>query len=417
MRIAIIQFPGSNCERETMLAVQRAGMTPIEFLWNQPTEALTEFSGFIIVGGFSYEDRSRAGIIAALDPLMGVIKQQSQLGKPILGICNGAQILVESGLVPGLANDQVGMTLTDNKRIQSGKMLGTGFYNAWVHMRVSNEFQLNAFTRRLKPSDILSVPVAHAEGRFIIPSGLLAEMQMQGQTVFQYCDEAGAIIDAFPVNPNGSIYNLAAVSNKAGNVMAMMPHPERTLNGDVIFQSMREYIAEGYRQPVVPLHYCPRPQPIEIYQQPKHHDAWLVELIITDNQAMSVETTLRHLGWPVKVTRWIHWDISCHSPDILKSIQSTGILYNPRKEKWVKLPPPKKINSFSFLVQAKEDMLGQQKKQMLEDHFNLSGIHSIRHGVVWQIEAEDMADLAALREHIIHSQILFNPYAHDCYDY
>src|SRR5579872_7303913 len=100
--IAIIQFPGSNCERETMLAVRRAGMTPVEFLWNESPLKLREMHGYIIVGGFSYEDRSRAGIIAALDPIMQELAAQSELGKPILGICNGAQVLVETGLVPGL---------------------------------------------------------------------------------------------------------------------------------------------------------------------------------------------------------------------------------------------------------------------------------------------------------------------------
>ena len=111
MKIAIVQFPGSNCERETMLAVQRAGMTPVEFLWNEPREKLREMAGFILIGGFSYEDRSRAGVIAALDPVMQEIKTQSALGKPILGICNGAQILVETGLVPGLEDNMLGMVL------------------------------------------------------------------------------------------------------------------------------------------------------------------------------------------------------------------------------------------------------------------------------------------------------------------
>src|SRR5579862_3139404 len=101
MRIAIIQFPGSNCERETILAVKRAGMQPSEFLWNDSKAKLMDFAGFIIVGGFSYEDRIRAGKIAALDPLIEALHDQSALGKPILGICNGAQILVEAGLVPG----------------------------------------------------------------------------------------------------------------------------------------------------------------------------------------------------------------------------------------------------------------------------------------------------------------------------
>ena len=102
MKIAIVQFPGSNCERETMLAVRRAGMIPVEFLWNESHVKLREMDGYIIVGGFSYEDRSRAGIIAALDPVMQEIKAQSERGKPVLGICNGFQILCESGLLPGV---------------------------------------------------------------------------------------------------------------------------------------------------------------------------------------------------------------------------------------------------------------------------------------------------------------------------
>src|SRR5579871_921788 len=132
MKIAVVQFPGSNCERETSLAIQRAGMVPVDFLWNQAPSELETCQGFVIVGGFSYEDRGRAGVIAALDPIMSVLKTQSALGKPILGICNGAQILVESGLVPGVEDGLVSLALTENKRIQQGKVLGTGYYNEWV---------------------------------------------------------------------------------------------------------------------------------------------------------------------------------------------------------------------------------------------------------------------------------------------
>src|SRR5688572_427484 len=120
MRIAVVQFPGSNCERETMLALTRAGMEPVEFLWNQEQEQLRSFAGYVLVGGFSYEDRSRSGIIAALDPVMQIIREESQQGKPVLGICNGAQILVEAGLVPGLANYKLGAALTNNKQISKG---------------------------------------------------------------------------------------------------------------------------------------------------------------------------------------------------------------------------------------------------------------------------------------------------------
>ena len=116
-KIGIVQFPGSNTERETFMACRRAGMEPIEVLWNCSNDILGTMDGYIIVGGFSYEDRSRAGVIAALDPIMQQIEIESNKGKPILGICNGAQILVESGLVPGLKNNVSGIALTDNKRI------------------------------------------------------------------------------------------------------------------------------------------------------------------------------------------------------------------------------------------------------------------------------------------------------------
>jgi phosphoribosylformylglycinamidine synthase I len=412
MRIAIIQFPGSNCERETMLAVKRAGMEPHEFLWNEDKEKLAEFAGYIIVGGFSYEDRARAGVIAALDPIMHVIKAQSKLGKPILGICNGAQILVEAGLVAGVEDDKLCMVLTDNKRMQNGKVLGTGFYNAWVNMRLSDDYQLNAFTRYLKPQDILHIPVAHGEGRFVIPPALLLEMQTQGLNVFQYCDEHGNIIDEFPVNPNGSMNNIAAVSNKAGNVLAMMPHPERTPNGDPIFQSMRDYIKEGYAQSVAPLNYYPRHAEIKRYQATAERAELIVELIITDNQAISVENALIHAELPAKIKRRVHWEIECDSPAVLEKIITSGVLFNDRKEKRIDVQTVKKQTAQQFLVRAKEDMIGRQKQQMLEDHFNIQGIRAIRHGILWQITADQIQTHT-----IINSQIIQNPYAHDCYYY
>lgn len=409
MRIAIIQFPGSNCERETMLAIRRAGMEPIEFLWNQ-SELLADFAGYVIVGGFSYEDRSRAGAIAALDPLMQILKQQSELGKPILGICNGAQILVETGMVPGLENNKLALALTDNKRVKQGNVLGTGYYNTWVNMRVADEYQYNAFTRCLTPNTILHVPIAHGEGRFVIPPALLTEMQSNGLNVFQYCDAAGNITDEFPINPNGSVNNIAAISNKAGNVMAMMPHPERTTNGDLIFQSMRDYIAEGYKQKVTPLNYYPRHYDIKKYQPTAQE--LVVDLVITDNNAMSVESALTHLNIPVKIKRHIHWEIHCDSLDIIKKIKASGVLFNDRKEILLQPEDVRDRKQATFLVRPKEDMLGQQKVQMLKHHFGVDGIQAICHGVLWQVAGtEDNIN------RVIDTHILFNPYAHDCYYY
>jgi phosphoribosylformylglycinamidine synthase I len=409
MRIAIVQFPGSNCERETKLAVLRAGMEPVDFLWNESREKLRDMDGYIIVGGFSYEDRSRAGIIAALDPVMQEIKAQAELGKPVLGICNGAQVLVETGMVPGLEGNKIGMALTENKRVANGKILGTGYYNDWVYMRVSDQYQRNAFTKRLTPENILHIPIAHGEGRFVMTEALFNEIQVQGLNVFQYCDASGNIIDKFPVNPNGSMNNLAAVSNKAGNVMAMMPHPERTPNGDAIFLSMRDYITKKHYVQVEPLHFYPRREELKEYKPKANVHTCVVELMITDNHAMTVQNTLQRLGMPVKVKRRIHWEVECNDM-AWEKIENSGVLFNDRKERVVSTLP----QAESILVKSREDLTGQQKLQVLHDHFNMHGVKNIHHGVIWCFEHEQDADLL---NQILQTNIIANPYVHDSYRY
>lgn len=424
MQVAIIQFPGSNCERETMLAVKRAGMEPVEFLWNEPREKLQKMDGFIIVGGFSYEDRSRAGIIAALDPVMQEIKLQSEQGKPVLGICNGAQILVESGLVPGLENHKLGMVLTENKRIKDNKILGTGFYNAWVHMRLADEYQRNAFTRKLSSKNILRIPIAHGEGRFVMTPALSQEIEVQGLNVFQYCDADGNIVNEFPINPNGSMLNIAAISNKGGNVMAMMPHPERTPNGDTIFQSMRDYIVESkqvitHQNETVPLYYYPRKQPMKSYKKSSSQFDFLVELMITDNEALTVQNTLAQLGIHAKVKRLVHWEVECESPAIFQQIKQSGVLYNNRKEAESTSPiSDKDFQGLTCLVRPKEDLIGQQKCQTLRDHFGLTnGLVNVTRSIVWQFEPIELVDIPKWKETILQTNIIANPYAHDCYDF
>lgn len=425
MRIAIVQFPGSNCERETSLAVKRAGMEPFEFLWNAPLSLLQEADGFVIVGGFSYEDRSRAGIIAALDPVMQVIREQSELGKPILGICNGAQILVETGLVPGVEGNKVSMVLAENKRVQHGKVLGTGYYNAWVHLTLPDNYQRNAFTRHLKKRDVMRVPVAHGEGRFVMGDGLYQEMVEQGQNCFLYCDEQGEVIDAFPVNPNGSRGNIAGISNKAGNVLALMPHPERVATGDVIFTSMRDYIAEGLHdvKSIAPLHYYPRSLPLTKYKAKENALSCLVSLIITDNEAVTIENTLNQLHIPVQVKRAIHYEMhlapNVDKAQVFAKIRASGELYNDRKEMVHHHEAyfgDAKRNTLSYLVVPKEDMLGEEKKQVLEKVHGIRGILALRRSTVFQFTSEknNIADLAPM---ILATHIIANPYAHDCYQY
>ncbi|QMT61751.1 phosphoribosylformylglycinamidine synthase I [Legionella sp. PC997] len=423
IRIGLIQFPGSNCERETALAVKRAGMEPVEFLWNEPLEKLRTLDGFILIGGFSYEDRSRAGIIAALDPVIQEIKAQSEQGKPILGICNGAQILVESGLVPGLNNREISMALTENKRIAHGKIVGTGFYNAWVHMRLAENHQHNAFTRHLTPQDLIHLPIAHAQGRFLMPESLLKQIEQQGLNLFQYCDAEGQVIDNFPINPNGSAGNIAAITNQAGNVMAMMPHPERTINGDPIFTSMRDYIEELKVRRNEGAAFANTSQDVveervnlkSFKKIPSSHIC-LVKLIITDNQALTVQKTLRRLGFPVTVNRLEHWEIECDSAEHFAQLKKTGLLYSDRKEREVCASELHTPNTLAYLVRAKEDLQGQQTLQTLNTHYAVPKISKINHGVLWQFTSDE-TNISALIDHILLTHIIGNPYAHECYQY
>lgn len=414
IHIAIIQFPGSNTERETLMACRRVGLNPIEFLWNEPTEKLSEFYGYVIVGGFAYEDRSRAGVIAALDPIMKQIRLEAEKGKPVLGICNGAQILVESGLVPGLKNYRVGIALTDNKRVQGGHVIGVGYYNTWANLKMSAPSNRCAFTRHLNSGEWIKIPLAHGEGRFIIPNVLLEKMISNNQTVYRYCDDNGKIVDEFPTNPNGSMYNLAAVCNPAGNVMAMMPHPERTENGDVVFSSMKEFIENENPVSDHNLSFDRPHYEMTDYKANSNATEWIIDMIITDNEASSVRNALDHLGHNVSIARQTHWEISMDGDreSILKKIDATGELYNSNKE-FISQPKDSEKNT-SFLVRQKEDMLGRAKYESLKERFEIDGITDLKRGVIWNVTVNSGSFDTVLND-ILGTHILFNPLSHECY--
>jgi phosphoribosylformylglycinamidine synthase len=412
--IAVIQFPGSNTERETLMACRRVGLSPVEFLWNEPVEKLSDFDGYIIVGGFAYEDRSRAGVIAALDPIMKQIEIEAEKGKPILGICNGAQILVESGLVPGLDDHRVGLALTDNKRVKGGHVLGVGYYNTWANLQMSAPSNHCAFTRHLKTGDWINVPLAHGEGRFVVPDELLEKMISNDQTVFQYCDDNGNVVDEFPTNPNGSMHNLAAVCNARGNVMAMMPHPERTENGDAIFSSMKEFIENGNPVSDHTLSFDRPHYKVANYETNGDSSEWVIDMTITDNEAASVHNALNHLGFGVSISRQTHWEISIDGDreSILKEIDATGELYNSNKEFISKTTSTQ--NTTSYLVRQKEDIIGRAKFESLTKRFEIEDIYEIKHGVIWNVTINS-GNFENVLDKVLDTHILFNPLSHECY--
>ncbi|MFI5370037.1 MAG: phosphoribosylformylglycinamidine synthase I [Candidatus Eisenbacteria bacterium] len=218
-RVAVVQFPGVNCETESVRALQRVGLVAEVFRWTRPARDLSGFDAFLIPGGFSYQDRVRAGALAAKDPLVDTLAAEAERGKPVLGICNGAQVLVEAGLVPD--SGEVGLSLARNRMNDR-----SGYYARWVYTRVESSSCL--FTRGLAPGMVLPLPMAHGEGRFTAAQpGRLDALLGAGQVPLRYATVSGEVAGGFPDNPNGAEAAAAAVCNPAGNVLAIMPHPER----------------------------------------------------------------------------------------------------------------------------------------------------------------------------------------------
>lgn len=222
-RVCIIQFPGVNCEYETARALSAAGMDASIVRWNVSDGGIGDFDGFVLPGGFSYEDRVRGGAIAASEDIVARLMEQGAAGKPIVGICNGAQVLVESGLVPGLAGRRIDLALAPNKG-----MGRDGYYANWVYVTPGPEPARCVLTCDLEPGEVLPIPIAHCQGRFTSgDAGLFEMLDDNGLIVLKYCTPDGQAPGGFPDDPNGSEKFAAAVCNRDGNVAALMPHPER----------------------------------------------------------------------------------------------------------------------------------------------------------------------------------------------
>ena len=225
MRTGIVVFPGSNCDRDVHHVLNDVMGINAQYIWHTE-ESIDEYDALILPGGFSYGDRLRAGVIAAQSPIVEAIKKKAQEGLPILGICNGFQILVEAGLLPG--------ALVKNVKLK--------FSCKWLKMEVLN---VNTpFTNMFRLNEEITIPIAHGEGRFVISDDKIPQLKQNNQIVFKYKDQ----------NPNGSTEMIAAICNKEGNVMGLMPHPERASepilspnqtksNAGLIFRSLKKFLS------------------------------------------------------------------------------------------------------------------------------------------------------------------------------
>ena len=222
-RAAVLQVPGVNCEYETARALETVGIAARIVRFNEPASVLSEFDAYVIPGGFAFQDRIRAGAVAAKLPAVERIAAESVRGKPVLGICNGAQILVEAGLVPGIRAGTVEMALAPNKAPRR-----QGYLCRWVRIRAGEGPGRSLWASALEAGAVIPVPIAHGEGRFETSDpDLLARIEKEGLALFRYVDAEGRPAGAYPDDPNGAVLQAAGITNTAGNVLALMPHPER----------------------------------------------------------------------------------------------------------------------------------------------------------------------------------------------
>ena len=229
MKIGVVTFPGSNCDYDCYRAVKDALGAEAVFLWHRDHD-LQGVDAVFLPGGFSYGDYLRAGAIAALSPIMREVKAFAASGGPVAGICNGFQILCEAGLLPG--------ALVRNRSLK--------FRSRPVHLLV--ERADTAFTSEYEAGQVLTVPIAHGEGCYFAEPEVLDGLEANGQVVFRYCTAEGLVAPA--ANPNGSARGIAGIINAEGNVLGMMPHPERVVDpllgstdGLGLFRSVAAHLA------------------------------------------------------------------------------------------------------------------------------------------------------------------------------
>ena len=231
MKFAVIVFPGSNCDHDAHYAASTVLGQEAELIWHKDT-SLKGADAVILPGGFAHGDYLRTGAIARFSPIMQEVKRFADAGGPVLGICNGFQVLLEAGLLPG--------AMLRNRELH--------FRCEHVFVRV--EQQDTPFTMTASPSQVLRIPIAHGEGNYFAPPDVIDRLERNRQVVFRYVNAAGDVTD--DANPNGSVNGIAGICNEARNVVGLMPHPERacelavgSADGLVLLQSAVRAVAAG----------------------------------------------------------------------------------------------------------------------------------------------------------------------------
>jgi phosphoribosylformylglycinamidine synthase I len=230
MKFGVVVFPGSNCDDDMMHVIGDVMGQDVCKVWHKDTElpGFTSDDCVILPGGFSYGDYLRCGAIARFSPIMQAVVRHAQSGGLVFGICNGFQVLCEAGLLPGV------LLLNTSRK----------FISRVIHLRV--ESSDSPVTCGIGSGSVVTMPIAHAEGRYYTDADTLASLEAKGQVLFRYCDRQGHVLDA--TNPNGTANHIAGICNEARNVVGMMPHPERAAealiglqDGKALFQSLLQW--------------------------------------------------------------------------------------------------------------------------------------------------------------------------------
>ena len=230
MHFGIILFPGTNCERDCLHMVQNVMGHSGRIVWHEETD-LSEFDALILPGGFAHGDYLRTGAIARFSPVMNAVTEFALIGKPVLGICNGFQVLCEAGLLPGALRRNAGQHFVCK--------------NQWLRVEANS----NIFLQLLNSGDRLLMPIRHGEGSYYVDPETLEEMEEKGQVLLRYADGAGEV--TVGANPNGSVTNIAGVMNERGNVFGLMPHPEAA-SEPILGSADGLFIFKGMITPLAP---------------------------------------------------------------------------------------------------------------------------------------------------------------------
>jgi phosphoribosylformylglycinamidine synthase len=229
VKFAVVIFPGTNCDQDTLHVLRHVFQQPADPIWHESTD-LAGYDCVVLPGGFAHGDYLRAGAIARFSPIMAAVERFARADGLVWGICNGFQVLLEAGLLPG--------AMRRNAELR--------FRCQWAHVRV--EHNRSPFTVACTPGQVLHLPIAHGEGNYFAPPDELARLEARGQVLLRYCDARGAVTPA--ANPNGSVGNVAGLASEGGNVFALMPHPERAsepllggTDGRFLFESVLQQVA------------------------------------------------------------------------------------------------------------------------------------------------------------------------------